>query len=89
MKFRRIIRRAGLTALAGLLFGGTAMAADLFQLATIKNNTDYSASGTVEYEIRPNDSYPVRPGETWRAKSRSGCPITGTTGRLSGKAKYG
>lgn len=67
-------------------FCGMSAAEAAYPLAEIKNNTEYTVSGTVEYASAfcSNDRYSVGPGGTWRASSRGVCLITGITGSLSG-----
>ncbi|MCF2948530.1 hypothetical protein L0668_10465 [Paraglaciecola aquimarina] len=52
--------------------------------ASIKNNSEYTISGTVHYPGCKNDKYKVGPGRTWKASSRGLCLITKITGKLSG-----
>lgn len=62
-----------------------------YPLAHIQNNTEYAVSGTVEYAsaLCRNDGYSVAPGGSWTARSRGVCLITGITGSISGRARYG
>ena len=62
-----------------------------YPVANIKNNTEYRISGEVKYASAfcKNDKYSVAGGQTWRAKSRGVCLITGITGSASGRSKHG
>ncbi|OUS17220.1 hypothetical protein A9Q88_05175 [Gammaproteobacteria bacterium 50_400_T64] len=52
--------------------------------AQIKNNTEYTVSGTVHYvsELCKNDSYSVGPGQTWKGSRRGVCLIGKIEGRI-------
>lgn len=67
-------------ALICLSVTGTAWAD--YPLAQVKNNTDYTIIGEVQYlsAFCSDDSYSVAPGKTWRAKSRGVCLIDKITG---------
>lgn len=61
-----------------------------YPLARVKNNTEYTVSGEVQYVsgLCSDDSYRVAPGSTWTASSRGVClidDITGSTGGAIGK----
>lgn len=77
--------------IALMLLGSKAFAYDP---AYIKNNTDYTISGKVDYGdssgiFCSNDNYTVRPGGSWKASGRGGCLIYKITGQASGRAKHG
>ena len=74
-----------LTLLVGALcYNMTAHAA--YPYAKIKNNTEYTISGEVQYIsfLCSDDSYTVKPGETWSASSRGVCLIDAITGSTRG-----
>jgi len=52
--------------------------------AQIKNNTEYTVSGTVRYvsELCRDDSYSVGPGQTWKGSRRGVCLIGKIEGRI-------
>ena len=61
-----------------------------YPVAKIKNNTEYTISGEVQYIsfLCEDDNYTVAPGQTWTASSRGVClidAITGSTGGAVGK----
>jgi hypothetical protein len=74
--------------LAMIFMAGAAYA---YPVATIKNNTDYTLSGKVEYIsfLCSDDGYTVGPGKTWSASSRGACLIDAITGRVHEPAKHG
>lgn len=82
MSVRALLFRMILFAVAALGFSAPAHAS--YPVAQITNNTPYTVRGTVEYASAfcRNDDYSVAPGQTWRARSRGVCLITGITGSI-------
>ena len=62
-----------------------------YPVVKIKNNTDYTVTGEVEYASAfcSDDDYRVGPGQTWTASSRGVCLVTGINGRAHGSSKHG
>lgn len=55
-----------------------------YPLAEIKNNTEYTVSGVIDYVGCKDDKFKVGPGNKWTAKSRGVCLIKNIKGGLSG-----
>lgn len=55
-----------------------------YPLAEVKNNTEYTVSGVINYVACKADKFSVGPGEKWTAKSRGVCLIANIKGELNG-----
>lgn len=55
-----------------------------YPLAEVKNNTEYTVSGVIDYVSCKDDRFTVAPGEKWTAKSRGVCLIAKISGTLKG-----
>jgi hypothetical protein len=53
-------------------------------LAEVKNNTEYTVSGVIEYVSCRDDRFKVGPGKKWTAKRRGVCLISKIKGSLRG-----
>lgn len=63
-----------------------------YPVAQVKNNTDYTITGEVQYIsfLCSDDGYSVAPGATWTASTRGACLIDAITGSTGGAtAKFG
>jgi hypothetical protein len=77
--------------LSATLILGASLSAQAYPLATIHNNTEFAARGTIFYASAfcSNDQFVVRSHHSWRARHRGSCLISKITAVLMGRGTPG